>query len=170
MQSMYSNTVTDQAGAEWKVQRIKAKPNVQGSWGKTLSGREFPFFNPVRTTNRFGCLENLAMEEETAQVQSDKEYSNTLKSHRCPQKFSPSSNKAISEDVMRPRKPVYSIQGDLFVKKIRRQEINAAASHAKTFPGATIDQMSYYTQPSIDDNPDGIILVCGTNKLKIRDP
>ena len=55
-------------------------------------------------------------------------------------------------------------------KKIRRQDINAEVSHAKTsiktFPGATIDQMKSYIKPAIDDKPDGIIILCGTNNLR----
>ena len=60
------------------------------------------------------------------------------------------------------------------VKKFRRQDVNAEAPHAKTsiktFPGATIDQMRSYIKPAIDDKPDGIIILCGTNNLRSESP
>lgn len=56
MQSRYTNNVAD---CEWKVQSTKSKVQREGSWGRNLNGREFPFSKPLDTTNRFSCLENL---------------------------------------------------------------------------------------------------------------
>ena len=162
-----------------------------------MNGSEFPFSKPLDTANRFSCLENLTTERESTQVPSDREYSAAVKSQGFPQTTSSrsmrqrkataldkregdwenswaASSKTTSEDVRRPRKPVFSILGDSMVKKIRRQDINAEASHAKTsiktFPGATIDQMKSYNKPAIDDKPDGIIILCGTNNLRSESP
>ena len=81
------------------------------------------------------------------------------------------NSKTTSEDVRRPRKPVFSILGDSMVKKIRRQDINAEVSHAKTsiktFPGAKSDQMKSYIKPAIDVKPDGIMW---NKQLEIREP
>ena len=56
------------------------------------------------------------------------------------------------------------------VKKIKRQDVNTEIPHAKTsikaFPGTTIDQMRSYIKPAIDDKPDGIIIICGTNNVR----
>ena len=162
-----------------------------------MKGMEFPFSKPLATTNRFSCLENLATERESTQVPSDREYSAAVKSQGFPQTTTSRSmrqNKATAldkcdedwencwaanrkktiEDVRRPRKPVFSILGGSMVKKIRRQDINAEVSHAKTsiktFPGATIDQMKSYIKPAIDEKSDGIIILCGTNNLRLESP
>ena len=192
--SRYANNVAD---GEWKVQSPKSKVQREASWGTNVNGREFPFSKPLDTANRFSCLENLTTERESTQVPSDREYSAAVKSQGFPQTTSSRSmrqhkvtaldkregdwenswaanSKTRSEDARRPRKPVFSILGDSMVKKIRRQDINAEVSHAKTsiktFPGATIDQMKSYIKPAIDDKLDGIIILCGTNNLRSESP
>ena len=191
---LHTNNVAD---GEWRVQSPKSKVQRKGSWGTNVKGMEFPFSKPLDTTNRFSCLENLTTERESTQVPIDREYSAAVKSQGFPQTTSSRSmrqnmateldkrdedwencwaanSKTTSEDVRRPRKPVFSILGDSMVKKIRRQDINAEVSHAKTsiktFPGATIDQMKSYIKPAIDEKPDGIIILCGTNNLRSESP
>jgi hypothetical protein len=40
----------------------------------------------------------------------------------------------------------------------------------KTFPGATIADMSHYAKPTLSTAPDEIILHIGTNDLKVKTP
>ena len=42
--------------------------------------------------------------------------------------------------------------------------------YIKSFPGATIDQMKHYVKPSLEYNPDVVIIHCGTNNLKTDQP
>eukprot|EP00112_Aurelia_sp_Birch-Aquarium-sp1_P023218 Seg683.3 transcript_id=Seg683.3/GoldUCD/mRNA.D3Y31 product="hypothetical protein" protein_id=Seg683.3/GoldUCD/D3Y31 len=60
------------------------------------------------------------------------------------------------------------------IRKIRRQDINREAQQVKTsiktFPGATIEQMTSYIRPTIEEDADGVIIVCGTNNLRSATP
>ena len=40
----------------------------------------------------------------------------------------------------------------------------------KTFPGATIEEMESYMVPTLNKNPDGLIIHCGTNNLRSDKP
>ena len=40
----------------------------------------------------------------------------------------------------------------------------------KTFGGATVDHMHSYMEPSLNMNPDGLIILCGTNNLRRERP
>ena len=72
------------------------------------------------------------------------------------------------------RKPRICITGDSMIKRIRRQDMNREISgvnlYLKSFPGATVDHMRHYIEPTISTNPDGIILHCGTNNLRNEEP
>ena len=82
--------------------------------------------------------------------------------------------KVKNQSRMRSQKPTVSIVGDSMIRKIRRQDINREAPQVKTsiktFPGATIEQMKSYIRPTIEEDPDGIIIVCGTNNLRSATP
>ena len=82
--------------------------------------------------------------------------------------------KTKNQSRMRSRKPTVSIVGDSMIRKIRRQDINREAPRVKTsiktFPGATIEQMKSYIRPTIEEDPDGVIIVCGTNNLRSATP
>ncbi len=72
------------------------------------------------------------------------------------------------------RKPTVSIVGDSMLRRLRKQDINKEVPHVKafikTFPGATIEHMHSYLEPTIGMNPDGVIIMCGTNNLKKEPP
>ena len=72
------------------------------------------------------------------------------------------------------RKPTVSIVGDSMLRRLRKQDVNREAPHIKTFiktfPGATIEHMHSYLEPTINMNPDGVIILCGTNNLKKEPP
>ena len=82
--------------------------------------------------------------------------------------------KGKNQSRMRSQKPTVSIVGDSMIRKIRRQDINREAPQVKTsiktFPGATIEQMKSYIRPTIEEDPDGVIIVCGTNNLRSATP
>ena len=72
------------------------------------------------------------------------------------------------------RKRTLTIIGDSMVKKIRSQDINnecpSYKSYVKTFPGARIDDMFSYVQPTVNMNPSMVVLMCGTNNLRNEEP
>eukprot|EP00112_Aurelia_sp_Birch-Aquarium-sp1_P018843 Seg4563.1 transcript_id=Seg4563.1/GoldUCD/mRNA.D3Y31 product="AP-1 complex subunit mu-1" protein_id=Seg4563.1/GoldUCD/D3Y31 len=72
------------------------------------------------------------------------------------------------------RKPRICITGDSMIKRIRRQDMSREVSgvnlYLKSFPGAIVDHMKHYMEPTISTNPDGIILHCGTNNLRNEEP
>ena len=82
--------------------------------------------------------------------------------------------KVKNQSRMRSQKPTVSIVGDSMIRKIRRQDINREAPQVKTsiktFPGATIEQVKSYIRPTIEEDPDGVIIVCGTNNLRSATP
>ena len=72
------------------------------------------------------------------------------------------------------RKSTITVIGDSMLKKVRKQDVNREAPHArtyiKTFPGATLDHMQSYIEPTLQSKPDGIIILYGTNNLKSDSP
>ena len=74
----------------------------------------------------------------------------------------------------RIKKPTISIVGDSMLRNVRKQafnrEIRQFSSYVKTFPGATVEHMKSYLEPTISMQPDGIIILCGTNNLRKEAP
>ena len=71
-------------------------------------------------------------------------------------------------------KPTVTIIGDSMLRGVKRNDLSFAAPHiksfVKTFGGATVDHMHSYMEPSLSMNPDGLILLCGTNNLRREQP
>ena len=67
-------------------------------------------------------------------------------------------------------KPTVTIIGDSMLRGVKRNDLSIAAPHVKsfvkTFGGATVDHMHSYMEPSLSMNPDGLIILCGTNNLR----
>ncbi len=61
------------------------------------------------------------------------------------------------------RKPTVSIVGDSLLRRLRKHDINKEVPHVKafiqTFPGATIEHMHSYLEPTIGMSPDGVIIM-----------
>lgn len=57
-----------------------------------------------------------------------------------------------------PRKSTIPVIGDFMRKKVRKQDVNREAPHVrihiKTFPGATLDHMQSYIEPTLQSKPD----------------
>ena len=74
----------------------------------------------------------------------------------------------------RTKKPSISIVGDSMLRNVRKQAFNRQirhfSSYVKTFPGATVEHMKSYLEPTISMQPDGIIILCGTNNLRKEAP
>ena len=72
------------------------------------------------------------------------------------------------------KRPTVSLVGDSIIKGIRKQEINRSVRHmntfVKTFPGATTDDMESYMIPTLNREPDYLIIHCGTNDLRRDEP
>ena len=51
-----------------------------------------------------------------------------------------------------------------------QQRIPHVRAFIKTFPGATIEHMHSYLEPTIGMSPDGVIIMCGTDNLKKEPP
>ena len=58
--------------------------------------------------------------------------------------------------------------------EVKRNDRSFGAPHVKsfvkTFGGATVDHMHSYMEPSLSMNPDGLIILCGTNNLRREQP
>ena len=71
-------------------------------------------------------------------------------------------------------KPTVTIIGDSMLRGVKRNDLSFAAPHVKsfvkTFGGATVDHMHSYMEPSLSMNPDGLIILCGTNNLRREQP
>ncbi len=72
------------------------------------------------------------------------------------------------------KRPTVSIVGDSIIKGIRKQEINRSVrqmnTFVKTFPGATTNDMESYIVPTLNREPDYLIIHCGTNDLRKDEP
>ena len=80
------------------------------------------------------------------------------------------SNSAQSTD----QKPCVIIAGDSMLKfingrKLSSQTSNQSLTYVKAFPGATVEDMSDYTMPSLRRKPEEVILHVGTNNLKFSE-
>ena len=84
------------------------------------------------------------------------------------------SNPWENQPVGKIKKPTISIVGDSMLRNVRKRafsrEIRHFSSYVKTFPGATVDHMKSYLEPTISMQPDGIIIMCGTNNLRRETP
>ena len=83
------------------------------------------------------------------------------------------ANLLISESES-PKKQTSTIVGDSMVKRIRRQDINnecpSYKSYVKTFPGARIDYVFSYVEPTVNMNTSMVVLMCELNYLRDKEP
>ena len=72
------------------------------------------------------------------------------------------------------QKPSVTIIGDSVLGNVKKKDINDEAKnvrcYVKSFPGAKVEDMKSYLQPTINLKPDGIIMMFGTNNLRTDDP
>ena len=88
------------------------------------------------------------------------------------------NNSQVESRIQEPfedrKKPVITVVGDSIVRGIRKQEINRIVhkynSFVKKFPGATTEDTESYIIPTLNRNPDVLIIHCGTNDLRKEDP
>ena len=80
------------------------------------------------------------------------------------------SNKISERSREKTEKKVTCIVGDSLIKNMKGWELNKKLKNdiavVKSFPGATIECMKDYIQPTLRKNPDRIIIHIGTNDLK----
>ena len=73
------------------------------------------------------------------------------------------------------QKPSVIIAGDSMLKFVNGRKLSNLLSHqsstyVKTFPGATVEDMSDYVMPSLRRKPTEVILHVGTNDVKTSEP
>ena len=73
------------------------------------------------------------------------------------------------------QKPSVIIAGDSMLKFVNGRKLSNLLSHqsstyVKTFPGATVEDMSDYVMPSLRRKPTEVILHVGTNDIKTSEP
>jgi len=73
------------------------------------------------------------------------------------------------------QKPSVIIAGDSMLKLVNGRKLSNLLSHqsstyVKTFPGATVEDMSDYVMPSLRRKPTEVILHVGTNDVKSSEP
>uniref|UniRef100_A0A7M5X7G8 SGNH hydrolase-type esterase domain-containing protein n=1 Tax=Clytia hemisphaerica TaxID=252671 RepID=A0A7M5X7G8_9CNID len=65
-----------------------------------------------------------------------------------------------------------AVVGDSMIKYIKGFKLSNKSNKVvvKTFPGAKVDCMKHYIKPTLDKKPDAVIIHCGTNDLKLKEP
>ena len=65
-----------------------------------------------------------------------------------------------------------AVVGDSMIKYIKGFKLSNKSKKVvvKTFPGARVDCMKHYIRPTLDKKPDVMIIHCGTNDLKTKEP
>ena len=83
-------------------------------------------------------------------------------------KFESSKTSNIKKNRARgQKKPVTVILGDSMVRDMKGWELSNKNHHVvvKTFRGVNTSKMKWHVKPTIEENPENVILVCGTNNL-----
>ena len=77
------------------------------------------------------------------------------------------TNTVVTEKIQ-SRKINVTVVGDSIIKQVKPNHVrnNGNITHFKSFPGAKTLHMHHHVQPSLDYNPDIIVLHCGTNDLR----
>ena len=81
----------------------------------------------------------------------------------------PALNEQIQNQPAHSKNPETIIVGDSMVKGLRPDKISKSVKHktqVKSFPGATVEDLTDYIKPSPKRNPKNIIIHVGTNDLK----
>ena len=81
----------------------------------------------------------------------------------------PALNEQIQNQPAHSKNPETIIVGDSMVKGLRPDKISKSVKHktqVKSFPGATVEDLTDYIKPSLKRNPKNIIIHVGTNDLK----
>ena len=80
------------------------------------------------------------------------------------------SKKPITND--KNKKRVVAIVGDSMLKHIKGYKLSNKDNKCvvKTFPGARTSCMEHYVIPTLNQQPDVVIIHCGTNDLKVKQP
>ena len=70
------------------------------------------------------------------------------------------------------RKKVVAVIGDSMIKHIKGHKLSNKNKKVvvKTFPGAKVDCMKHYVIPTLQQKPEMVIIHCGTNDLKTKEP
>ena len=75
-----------------------------------------------------------------------------------------------TDGINKEKKKVTTILGDSMIKDIKGWKLNKSLKEdfivVKSFPGATIECMTHYVKPSINQKPDRFVIHIGTNDLK----
>ena len=85
-----------------------------------------------------------------------------------PSKANKKKTKKKDANLSNRRKTTVTILGDSIIKHIKAKHVKSNDNKVfiKSFSGSTISQMHHYAKPSLEYNPDIIILHCGTNDLR----
>ena len=78
------------------------------------------------------------------------------------------TNTDVAEKI-HSRKINIAVVGDSIIKQVKPNHIRNYGNikaHVKSFPSAKTSPVHHHVQPSLDYNPDAIVLHCGTNDLR----
>ena len=140
---------------------------------------EISNFKSVESPNSFAVLGNFPEEcNSTAALNNKNKESldsitnpsgNQKKDDSTRLRNSPVHNqpKKTKEKKSQSERPVTVILGDSMVKGLKGWELSDQSNHVvvKSFRGAKDYQMKWYIKPTIEQNPQNIILHCGTNDI-----
>ena len=123
--------------------------------------------NALETSNQYGIFTEADTNTQQQQMPT-KSYGSELSQHVRLQ--DPVQTRRTSKTKTRSRVAVF---GDSMIKHINPRQLQDGVKPkiaVKTFPGATIADMSHYAKPTLSTAPDEIILHIGTNDLKVNTP
>ena len=153
----------------WHVVRNK-KPNVSKDAHKTAAG--------IADVNRYEVLSDSDVEPTEGQRPP---YVRPITTNKNPGNKESTFDKTLITDS--PPQNSYSksktsegpitILGDSMIKMIKPSKLSRSIGekvNIKTFPGATINDMNHYIQPTMKKQPKLVILHVGTNDIQRKEP
>ena len=154
---------------------LEVKKQKSESGAREQKDMKYQLTTLSETQNRFGPLQ-IEIEEDRAEDdpvnhKSDKTTESCWKSVEIKKTKVRKTSKTPTETPIKEIRPQRTtvIIGDSMIKNQRGWELGKVVRHrvvVKSFPGAKNHDMAHYIKPSIQSQPDEIILHCGTNDLQ----
>lgn len=121
--------------------------------------------NPITFNNRY---DGLLIEENTNEQNND--IFTPLQNDNVTKRKSRGNKTQNRNDNV--NKQVVAVIGDSMIKHVKGYKLSNKDKKVvvKTFPGAKTNCMQHYLKPTLEQKPDMLILHCGTNDLKSKEP
>ena len=167
-----SNQYAILSGSDANAQQLQVPLKLHGSEQNQRTRQQHTVMD-VSPQNTTAYTENHEMQ---SQVQNNSTQLQTpMQPHGSKQRQEdpiPTRDGSLKTRITKTR-PRVVVLGDSMIKHINPRQLQNGVKPkvaVKTFPGATISDMSHYAKPTLSTAPDEIILHIGTNDLKAKTP